>query len=253
MPRMIPKTDDMEVTRIPGPGTFQFSAVRPDKLGASEYTLVSIVVDASSSVDSFADDLLETVKSIIDACKQNPRSENLMVRLLEFNSDQTEIHGFKPLSRTDPKDYRPFRPDGMTALYDAAYSAVGATLLYAKLLTDQDFEVNGAVYIITDGMDNMSGATPAMIRDKIDQSVNGDGIESLVTVLVGLNAPGSGDTPAVSQYLRQFKAEAGLTQYVDAGNATPTQLARLAQFVNYSISSQSMALGSGSVSQPLAF
>lgn len=254
MPRMMPVTDDMEVNQIPGPGTFQFSAVRPEQLGATEYTLVTIVVDETSSVMSFAPDLLKTVRSIVDACRKSPRSDNLMVRLVSFNDTQTEIHGFKPLSQIDPAAYAPFQPSGMTALYDAAYAAAGATLVYSKLLSDQDFEVNGAIYIITDGGDNISATTPKMIADKIEKAEQNDDIDSLITVLVGLRAPGSSsENDTVSQLLRQFKNEARLTQYVDVGKATPQRLARLAQFVSHSISSQSQALGSGAMSQPLVF
>ncbi|GBC60997.1 VWA domain-containing protein [Desulfonema ishimotonii] len=248
----MPKDDNMQVTQIPGPGTFQFSAVRPENLGATEYTLVTIVVDETSSVISFADDLLKTVKSILEACQKNPRAENLMVRLMSFNDKQTEIHGFKPLSAIRISDYLPFRPSGMTALYDATYGAVGATLTYAKLLTDQDFEVNGAIYVITDGMDNMSGVTPAMIADKVADAKNDDAIESMITVLVGLREPGTGNN-GVGQYLQQFQQDAKLTRYVDVGDATSGQLARLAQFVSHSISSQSQALGTGVMSQPLTF
>jgi len=252
MPRMMPVDDTMEVTRIPGPGTFQFSAVRPENLGAAEYTLVTIVVDETSSVSAFAGDLLKTVRSIVEACRKSPRADNLMIRLMSFNDRQTEIHGFKPLSQIDEKDYKAFRPSGMTALYDATYAAVSATLVYAKLLTDQDFEVNGAIYVITDGMDNMSGTTPDMIADKIARAEKDDDIESMITVLVGLQSPGSNNSD-VAKYLQVFQQDAKLTRYVDVGDATSQKLAKLAQFVSHSISSQSQALGSGAASQPLTF
>lgn len=251
MPKMMP-ADDMDVTQIPGPGTFQFSAVRPENLGATEYTLVSIVVDETGSVFHFATELLNTVKSIVEACQKSPRAENLMIRLLSFNDKVTEIHGFKPLSTINPKDYKPFNPDGITALYDAVYSSVSATLLYAKLLSDQDFDVNAAVYIITDGMDNKSLITPAMIADKIKKAKIGEDIESMITVLVGLKDP-KDKSNDVSKALEKFQKQAHLTQYVDAGDATPKRLAKLAQFVSQSIASQSQALGTGAASQPLSF
>jgi hypothetical protein len=249
---MMPADDNMQISQIPGPGTFQFSAVRPEQLGASEYTLVTIVVDETSSVYNFAKDLLKTVKSIVEACQKSPRAENLMIRLLSFNDTQREIHGFKPLSTINVNDYKPFKPKGMTALYDATYAAVGATLMYAKTLTDQDFDVNGAIYIITDGMDNLSGTNPGMIADKIQKAENSDDIESMISVLVGLQAPGAGNSD-IAKYLEDFRQKANLTRYVDVGDATPGQLAKLAQFVSHSISSQSQALGSGMVSQPLTF
>jgi len=72
-------------------------------------------------------------------------------------------------------------------------------------------------------------------------------IESLIVVLVGINAQ------TFNAKLAVFQQDAGLTQFVDAGDATAQRLAKLAQFVSKSISSQSQALGSGAPSQPLQF
>jgi len=252
MPRLM-NTDNMQLINIPGPGTFQFSAIRIDDLGATEYTLVTIVVDITSSVVSFTDELLACVKNIVEACQKNPRAENLMLRLLAFNTDLHELHGFKPLSDIDPNDYKAFRPNGMTALFDAAYSGISATLEYADRLIKQDFDVNGCVYIITDGMDNASTITPNSIADKIKAALKQEEIESLVTVLVGLIDPNDSMAPDIRQALTTFQVESGLTQFADIGDATPQRLAKLAQFVSQSISSQSQALGSGAAGQQLKF
>lgn len=249
----MPKLDNMQTIQIAGPGTFTFSAVRMDDLGATEYTLVTIVVDITSSVIPFAGELLKCVKKIVEACKKSPRAENLLIRLLTFNTNIQEIHGFKLLSDIKPEDYKTFKPQGMTALYDAAYSGVSATLEMAKRLIQQDFDVNGCVYLITDGMDNASTMTPKTIADKIQDAVKGEEIESLVTVLVGLINPNDNYAKDVRRALTTFQVEANLTQFVDAGDATAQRLAKLAQFVSQSISAQSQALGTGAASQPLQF
>lgn len=247
------KTNNMQNIQIAGPGTFNFSAIRLDDLGATEYTLVTIVVDITQSVDTFAKELLNCVKMIVEACRKSPRSENLLLRLLAFNTTLHEIHGFKPLSAIDPNDYKPFKPQGMTALYDASYSGVSATLEMANRLINQDFDVNGCVYIITDGMDNASTMTPKTIADKISAALMQEEIESLVTVLIGLIDPKASWANDVRRSLTTFEVEAGLSQFVDAGNATAQRLAKLAQFVSKSISTQSQSLGSGAPSQPLQF
>jgi len=245
--------DDMEELKIAGPGTFTFSAVRPENLGATEYTLVTIACDVSGSVGEFSDELLSTIKKVVDACKKSERSENLMLRLLTFNHSLQEVHGFKELYSIDTDDYSNLRPDGTTALFDATYSGIGSVLKYAETLMDQDFDVNGCVYIITDGMDNASDMTPRDIAKQMKEATMGEKIESLITVLVGIKDPSiTGDDWAdeVSQALDRFKDDGALTQYVDVGNATPQRLAKLAEFVSKSVSSQSQALGSGTASQP---
>lgn len=255
MPRMttlIDPTDETTQFTLPG-GTYQFSAARPDQLGASEYTLVTIVVDETSSVSPFADDLLAAVTGIVQACRQAPRSDNLMIRLVAFNERQREIHGFKPLNMIRESDYPPFRPSGMTALYDAVHAGVSATAIYGGQLSRKGFTVNGAVYVITDGMDNQSTGTPAMIGDRITDIEKGDDLDSLVTVLVGLVPKGRDENGGVAKALRDFQQAARLSQYVNVAGATPSNLARLARFVSQSISLHSQALGSGRAARSLSF
>lgn len=245
----MPNFNDMQTINIPGAGQFQFSAVRPDSLGASEYTLVTIVVDVSASVDNFKQELLDAIKAVIRACQHSPRADNLLVRLLSFNGQRTELHGFVPLSDIDPDAYKPLRCSGSTALYDAAYDAISATNQYARKLFDQDFDVNAAVYIITDGMDNMSGIGPKDIASQVRKALKLEYLESLITVLVGIDTRDA----SISGYLQLFKDEAKLTQYVDVADADAAQLAQLGQFVSHSISLQSQSLGSGAAAQSLTF
>jgi len=252
MPRLM-ATDDNQVINTPGPGNFQFSAVRIEDLGASEYTLVTIVCDISGSVMSFADELLHCIKTIVEAAKKNDRAENLLLRLLTFNQDIYEIHGFKNLSDIDIAAYAALQPDGFTALYDASYDAIGATLEYSKRLVEQDFDCNGAIYIITDGMNNRGSMTPRSISEKIAAALGNEEIESLVTILVGLHDSSSSWSRDVKQHLEDFKNDANLTEFLDVGDATAQRLAKLANWVSESVSSQSQALGTGAPSQSLTF
>jgi len=252
MPKLMATSDD-QIINIPGAGGFQFSAIRIEDLGATEYTLVTIVCDVSGSVIRFADNLLDCIKSIIEACQKSPRAENLLLRLLLFNDDIEEVHGFVNLADIKINDYDALHPDGLTALFDASYDAIGATLEFSKRLVDQDFDCNGAVYIITDGMDNRSSMTPDAIKQKVVGAMVNEEIESLVTVLVSLHDPSTRYQGDVKSALEKFYKEADLSQYIDIGEATPGKLAKLANFVSESISSQSQALGTGAPSQSLAF
>ena len=240
----------MQSIALPGASNFRFSAVRPDVLGATEYTLVTIVVDTSSSVVDFAAELLACVKAIIDACRKSPRADNLLLRLVSFNTDITEVFGFKTLRDIDAQAVSVFRPQGATALFDASFDAIGATEQYAKLLYDQEFDTNAAVYVITDGADNQSRvAKPSSIAAKILGMRQQEQLESIVSVLIGVNTKELG----VQNLLNRFANEAKFDQYIDAGDATSANLAKLAGFVSKSISSQSQALGTGSASQSLSF
>jgi hypothetical protein len=255
MPRLM-ATDESMVLDIPGPGNFQFSAIRPEHLGATEYTLVTIVCDITGSVARFSKELREMIVSVVKGCQLNARAENILVRLVLFNSriGIEEVHGFLNLSQINPNDYKELRPDGTTPLYDATYSSIGATLKYAETLDKQDFDVNGCVYIITDGDDNASTVGPNYIAELIEKATTTEQLQSLLTVLIGIFNPNDPVTAKhMSKRLDIFHKEGKLTQYIDFGDATPKKLAKLANLISESVSSSSQALADGVPSQPLTF
>lgn len=229
---------------------YHFSGTKIDDLGATEYTLATICMDASSSVSSFRDELNKTLQTILEACQKSPRSDNLMLRLVSFDTTLTEIHGFRLLNSISPDEYSDaINPQGMTALFDAAHTAVDATNDYAKMLADQHFLTNAIVFVVTDGDDNSSKATAKSVGKIISKAKKDEYLESLTVVLVGVDSGNS----TLMDYLQEFQKDAGITQFIDMGAATPGKLAKLAQFVSQSISSTSSALGSGSPSKLLSF
>ena len=229
---------------------YKFSATKINDLGAAEYTLATIVVDASSSVLAFSAQLEQAVKTIFKACDKSPRRDNLMLRLVQFSSVLTELHGFKLLSTIKEDDYNGIlKIGGMTALLDAADEAVAATGTYGKQLTAQDFLVNGIVVLVTDG-ENNSGSIydPTKVRDNTAKVRSAENLESLRTILVGV----TNDDNTLNTYLQTLKDDGGFDQYISINKATPGKLAKLADFISQSISSTSSALGSGAPSTPIS-
>jgi predicted nucleic acid-binding protein len=170
-----------------------------------------------------------------------------MLRNVWFNTAVEEEHGFVELADIDPARFQQPDCNGLTALYDATYASIASANEYAKTLRDNDFGVNAVTFIITDGDDNNSAHTVADIKAELARGVQQELLESSNVILIGINA---------QQYRKQleaFQRDAGLTQFVDAGDATPQNLARIANFVSKSISSQSQALGTGGASQALTF
>jgi hypothetical protein len=119
----------------------------------------------------------------------------------------------------------------------------------AARLTSFDFSAHGIVFVITDGDDNMSKQTKADVRAALAEAVRGESLESLVSILIGVNV----SDPRLSQYLMELYRDAGFTQYVELDDAHPDTLARLANFVAKSIAAQSLVLGTGGSSSLLVF
>lgn len=231
-------------------GNFTFTAKRIEKLGATEYTLVTIALDETGSVSGFEAELQAMLVQAVESCKRSPRSDNLLVRVLYFSSKYpkglSEIHGFKPLSEIDTSLYPVPSPGGMTPLCDATYSGIGAMNTYGKDLFAQDYLVNGIGFVITDGGENASTATMDMVKQEFKKAVSGECLESLVSVLIGVNAQ------SCRSLLEAFARDAGFDKYIDAGDANERNLAKLAAFVSQSVSSQSQSIGTGGPSQQIA-
>lgn len=243
------QSQDIESYQVPG-SNFTFTAANPEVLGHQNQTLVAIAVDESGSTHPFATDLNQALVTAVTACQKSPFRENLLIRTTAFSTytpgGVRELHGFTPLVGFDPKSYPQFRPDGGTPLFDASYEAIGAIVEYGKTLRQNEFFVNGIVFIITDGVNTNSVRTARSIAELKRSIGQREQLESLVTILIGIN------TGQCRSELEAFRQEAGFTHFVEVGQATPGNLAKFAQFVSQSVSSTSQAVNTGGPSQAIA-
>lgn len=243
----MPLLDDsaMEIHTLAGTG-YGYSATRVEELGATEYTEAVLVVDVSGSVSGFRDGLEAAVKAIVESCRQSPRADNLLVRLVTFDSRVNEIHGFMPLIQCPPGRYTgAIQIGGATSLYDGAVNGIRSAIDYAKNLRAQDYESNAIVFVITDGDDVCSKLTANDVKQAKDEAIQSEALESIKTILIGVNV----SNPSISQYLSHFQATGGFDQYVELKDASPKTLAKLAGFASQSISATSQSLGTGGPSQ----
>jgi hypothetical protein len=172
-----------------------------------------------------------------------------MLRLTQFTSNLSELHGFKLLGSIVEKDYdNILQIGGTTALFDAVDESIQATATYGKQLTSQDFLCNGIIVVITDG-ENNSGSImdAAQIKKSLLAARRSENLESILLILVGV----TGDDVNLNMYLQTVKDDGGFDQYVSIGQASPGRIAKLADFISQSISSTSTALSNGQASNPL--
>ncbi len=151
-------------------------------------------------------------------------------------------------------------PSGSTALHATMADAVRVTAEYARQLVAQDFDVNAALYVATDGLNNHPPESPKAVRDALAAAAKTEAIGTITTVLIGVNDQAhqehEGRVVPIGTVLEALKTEAGLTQYVGLSDATPKTLAKLGKFISQSISSVSRALTTGgakSVPQSVTF
>ncbi len=242
--------DDSTSSSFKSGAGFHFSGTNIKNLGASEYCLAGFAYDRSGSVAPFVKEIEGCLISSIEGCQKSPRVDNLLLRLLSFATKVQEEHGFRPLADCHLAAYKDsVKAGGSTALYDASTSLIDSMATYGKELMDNDYTANGIAVIITDGMDVGSTLTAASVKQAIERAKKSESLESLVTILIGINVT----DPEVSRFLAEFKDQAGIQQYIEAKNADPKTFAKIAGFISKSVSSQSQAIGSGSASQPITF
>ena len=250
MPKLLGKTP-METHQMMQ--QYKYSGQPLDKLGGSKYTLVTLVLDMSPSIEEFVPDMEEMCGTIIKSCKLDPNKESIMFRFVGFHEDVIELQGFTELRHYDPDQFKGAIKVGMsTALYEATYESILATESYGEQLVNGDYMCNAVVFILTDGKNMIHGhATPNLISQKLKEIRADEGartVESINTILVGAS-----DRSDVIDALESFYQAAGLNQFVKMGDATEKNLAKLGNFVSQSVSSSSQALGSGGPSAPLSF
>lgn len=258
MPRML--AEDMNSHALPT-GSFGFSAVKVEKLGATQYTLVTIVLDESGSVEGFQNEMENAIWSAVGACQRSPQAENVLLRVVAFSTTLREIHGFRPLAGLSRADYDgSVTPTAATALHEAIIAAYDATAEYAKQLAAQDYEANAVLFFVTDGLNNRPPEKPASVREGHRRAAKTEALGTITSVLVGVNDQATetheGQVQKIGDVLAKLQREAGMTQYVGLPDASLKTLAKLAQFVSKSISSASKALttgGGNSVPQPVTF
>lgn len=241
----MPLFDDLTSKTLSG-SHYGYSGTRIDRLGASEYTLVAIATDTSGSVGGFRSEITACIASTLAACRQAPRADNLMVRITQFGTRIDELQGFAPLHTVKTPS---LTIGGATALYDAAVNAVAAVTDYGRELVSNGLSANAIVFVITDGDDNASTLTPRSVTDAVRRAVSDEHLESIMTVLVGVNVK----QPGLASALMKLSASAGFDHYLELDRADAATLARLADFLSRSIAAQSQVLGSGGPSQVLTF
>lgn len=237
-------SEEFEVQNFQTNSGFHYSALTIDDLsafGASEYTVATVLFDWSGSVQSFESEIKEVMPTILDACKAHPRSENVLLRVLTFNSRAiNEVHGFLPVNSIDVAEYaKTGTPYGGTPLRDATMNAIESLNQYAVQMVKGQFTVNAVLFVVSDGAENDSRVirSDSEVKKAMDILRLNDPLESFTSILIGVN-----DATCRAELLT-FKNDAGFDDYKSIQDVTKGGLAKMANFVSQSISTASKNLG----------
>jgi len=122
---------------------------------ASDVTLVTLLVDASSSIHDrgLEDAVREGQNLLVEALSDTREKEAILMALWTFNDEVRVVHSYVGLDDVTRLDHQSYRALGCTRLYDTWCDALVANVAYAQLLRNSGTPCKSVVVIITDGED----------------------------------------------------------------------------------------------------
>jgi hypothetical protein len=134
-----------------------------ENLQASDVTLVTLLIDASSSIGAagLAPSIVAGQHDLVDAFAGSREADSVLMALWLFNDDAEVVHAYVPIVDASRLDAKKYRPGGSTRLYDTWCDALTANVVYAQRLRDGGTPCRSIVVVITDGEDCGSRKTAA--------------------------------------------------------------------------------------------
>jgi len=244
-----------QVITVPQTG-FRFTAPPLAVFEEQRYTIVGVTTDQSGSIYKVRGDLFTMNEQIDTDLKAGAGKHTIIVRRTAFTShfpnNVREQHGFLPALAVDPNTHFPIVNShgeyGGTPLADGVMETILAAKEQAmQLITVQGVPlVNLALAFLTDGGETGSRYTPSDIKAAIEQILAEGEIESIVTILVGVDCPVG---HLNRQRLEDFQQAAGLSKFIPFEDMTPGAFGQVARVISQTFTSSSQALGSGGPSK----
>jgi Mg-chelatase subunit ChlD len=149
------------------------AGIDAEELAASEVTLVTILVDASSSIASrgLEDAVVHGYGELLAAFSNAREKEGMLVALWTFNDEARVVHAYVPVDDATRLDRSTYSPVGCTRLYDTFCDALTANVAYADRLRAAGTPTESIVIVITDGEDAGSRRTASDCRDLLRKAL----------------------------------------------------------------------------------
>lgn len=144
-----------------------------EDIQASDVTLITLVLDASSSIGDRGLDkaVCDGEKMLLDAFAGSKEKDAVLTALWTFQSSATVVHGYVPVDDAVRLEAgKTYKPAGTTHLYDTFIDACAANVAYAQTLRDAGTPVRSIVVLITDGED-VGSKRPARACKKLAEDL----------------------------------------------------------------------------------
>ncbi len=131
------------------------AGVDTDDIQASDVTLVTLLVDASSSIATrgLEDAVRKGQNDLLDAFASSKERDAILLALWTFNDELRVHHAYVPVDDATRLGAKNYAGLGGTRLYDTWVDALAANVAYAERLRASGTPTRSVVVVVTDGED----------------------------------------------------------------------------------------------------
>jgi uncharacterized protein YegL len=127
-----------------------------DDIETTEVTLVTLVVDDSTSMSGEVQNVCIGQNEMLDAIGGSKQNEQFLIGMWALNR-RDPYHGYVQVKDALRLDNKSYRTQGMTPLYSRWLEAATANVVYAQQLRATGTPVRSILVVLTDGENNQSG------------------------------------------------------------------------------------------------
>jgi len=184
--------DDLGAAINAGLGDIDADAI--EAMGATEVTLLSLLIDDSSSIgyENNTGVVIDGHNMVLDALNGSKAAGAILVSCQYLN--RGVLYPFVPLAQAVRMDRSNYSPNGMTPLYDKTASTLASMVAKTAELENGGVAVKGVTYVITDGADYGSRTSPDRVKTIVQDMMR---TESHIIGAMGIDDHGATDFRAV--------------------------------------------------------
>lgn len=135
-----------------------------DDLNTDDVTLLSVIIDESSSMDSVRSDVIDAFNQMARALADSKAADSILMSAWTFANEPELLFGYTPIDAVKDLTPQDYIPDGATALYDATMDGFTGVVAYGQELRNNGIRTRAVVVVISDGGDNMSQYTASSLK-----------------------------------------------------------------------------------------
>lgn len=193
-----------------------------DDLNTDDVTLLVVVIDQSSSMSPVKNDVIDAFNQMTRALADSKAADSILMSAWTFDDQPNILFGYTPIDSVTDLTAQTYQPNGATALYDATLDGFTGIVAYGQNLRDNGIRTRSIVVVISDGGDNVSGASASAVKT-VAQDLRRQEFYTLAFVGLGDEA-----------YFTQIANNMGFNNVLTTSN-TPGEIRRALNLISGSV------------------